>query len=102
MINNFHGDFFFLSNFFEHPFWYKGMQWQTVEHAFQAAKCLNQADFNKVFVAETPGEAKRIGRKVEVIAPKVPGLNRPHFSTALGVLDLALELENGKAPTLMA
>lgn len=46
--------------------------------------------------------SKRIGRKVEVIAPKVPGLNRPHFSTALGVLDLALELENGKAPTLMA
>lgn len=46
--------------------------------------------------------SKRIGRKVEVIAPKVPGLNRPHFSTALGILDIALELENGKAPTLMA
>lgn len=46
--------------------------------------------------------SKRIGRKVEVIAPKVPGLNRPHFSTALGILDVALELENGKAPTLMA
>jgi ribA/ribD-fused uncharacterized protein len=67
MINDFHGENFFLSNFFELPFWYKGRRWKTVEHAFQAAKCLNWADEEKIHKADTPGEAKRIGRKVTLI-----------------------------------
>lgn len=45
--------------------------------------------------------SKRLGRKVEIIAPPIPGLNRPHFSTALGVLDLALDIESGKGLTIM-
>ena len=67
MINNFNGGYSFLSNSFESPFWYKGMHWKTVEHAFQAAKCLNQADFDRVFMADTPDEAKRIGCKATLI-----------------------------------
>lgn len=67
MINDFHGNYFFLSNFFEYPFWYNGRQWKTVEHAFQAAKCLNSDDYDKIHNANTPGEAKRIGRKVALI-----------------------------------
>ena len=67
MIDNFHGEHFFLSNFFESPFWYNGRQWKTVEHAFQAAKCLNGADYDKIHAAATPGEAKRVGRKVALI-----------------------------------
>lgn len=70
-INDFHGNYFFLSNFYECPFWYKGKRWKTVEHAFQAAKCLDGADVDRVHAAETPGEAKRIGRKVTLI----PGWN---------------------------
>lgn len=67
MINDFHGNHFFLSNFYERPFWYRGRQWKTVEHAFQAAKCVNGADYDKIHAAATPGEAKRIGRKVTLI-----------------------------------
>lgn len=67
MINDFHSEYFFLSNFFEFPFWYRGRQWKTVEHAFQAAKCLNDADYDKIHNAVTPGEAKRIGRRVTLI-----------------------------------
>jgi len=46
--------------------------------------------------------SKRLGRKVEIVSPPVPGLNRPHFSTALGVLDIALDLENGLASTIIS
>lgn len=67
MINNFSGEHFFLSNFYEHPFMYNGRTWKTVEHAFQAAKCLNQADFEAAYRAATPGEAKRIGRRATLI-----------------------------------
>lgn len=45
--------------------------------------------------------SKRLGRKVEIVSPPVPGLNRPHFSTALGVLDIALDLENGRSATIL-
>lgn len=45
--------------------------------------------------------SKRLGRKVEIIAPPMPQLNRPHFSTALGVLDIALDLESGLANTFI-
>lgn len=66
-IDDFHGEFFFLSNFFEYPFWYLGREWKTVEHAFQALKCANKEDIDKVHAAPTPGEAKRIGRRATLI-----------------------------------
>lgn len=46
--------------------------------------------------------SKKLGRKVEIIAPPIPQLNRPHFSTSLGVLDIALDLENGLANTFLS
>ena len=46
--------------------------------------------------------SKKIGRKVEIVAPPIPQLNRPHFSTALGVLDVALDIENGAFRTFIA
>lgn len=45
--------------------------------------------------------SKKIGRKVEVVSPPIPQLNRPHFSTPLGVLDIALDVESGLANTFM-
>lgn len=65
-ISDFHGENFFLSNFYEHPFYYNGLQWKTVEHAFQAAKCLRTDEYDKIHAAKTPGEAKRLGRKVSL------------------------------------
>lgn len=45
--------------------------------------------------------AKRVGRKVEIIAPPIAQLNRPHFSTALGVLDVALDIDNNVNKTFL-
>lgn len=39
--------------------------------------------------------SKKIGRKVDIVAPPIPQLNRPHFSTSLGVLDISLDHANG-------
>ena len=39
--------------------------------------------------------SKKIGRKVDIVAPPIPQLNRPHFSTSLGILDIALDHANG-------
>jgi ribA/ribD-fused uncharacterized protein len=55
-------DFDFLSNFHSSPIEFHCMKFPTVEHAFQAAKMASQADYLKVARAETPGEAKRLGR----------------------------------------
>ncbi len=43
--------------------------------------------------------SKKLGRKVDIVAPPIPQLNRPHFSTSLGVLDIALDHTNGLLET---
>ena len=67
MINDFHGKYFFLSNFYEYPFWYHGKQWKTVEHAFQAAKCLTPSEADEIHDAATPGIAKKLGRRCALV-----------------------------------
>jgi ribA/ribD-fused uncharacterized protein len=62
MINDFHGECFFLSNFYESPLWYNGKLWHTVEHAFQAAK-VDDETAEKIYKTKSPGEAKRLGRQ---------------------------------------
>lgn len=62
MINDFHGKYFFLSNFDESLLWYNGKLWPTVEHAFQAAK-VDAETAEKIHKADTPGVAKRLGRQ---------------------------------------
>jgi ribA/ribD-fused uncharacterized protein len=66
-ITKFEGEYAFLSNFYESPLWYNGKLWPTVEHAFQAAKCMNSSDYDKIYTAATPGEAKRLGRRCTLI-----------------------------------
>lgn len=61
VINDFHGEYYFLSNFSNSPLYYNGKLWPTVEHAFQAAK-VDDETAKKILVAKTPGEAKRLGR----------------------------------------
>jgi hypothetical protein len=63
-INSFKDEFRFLSNFFPSPVVYGDTKFPAVEHAFQAAKTLNQADRCAIMAAKTPGEAKRLGRYV--------------------------------------
>lgn len=65
-IIEFRREFHFLSNFWPvriqyAPFWY-----QTVEHAYQAAKCADPADATRIRNAASPGLAKRLGKEVEI------------------------------------
>jgi len=63
-IRRFEGDHFFLSNF--SPSWIEiqGIRYRTLEHAFAAAKATDRAVRMRIAKLETPGEAKRAGRRV--------------------------------------
>jgi ribA/ribD-fused uncharacterized protein len=63
-IDSFTAQYRFLSNFYPCVVDYEGRVYPTVEHAFQAAKTLNQAEKSRVFNAIRPGDAKRLGRNV--------------------------------------
>jgi ribA/ribD-fused uncharacterized protein len=66
MINSFEGKYEFLSNFYEVPFRWRGNEYPTVEHAFQAAKTLDPIKRQEIAAARTPGVAKRMGRTVQL------------------------------------
>ena len=64
IIRNFHGEFEFLSNFADCPIFYLGMYFNSTEAAFQAAKTHVFKERLTIQMANTPGEAKRLGRRV--------------------------------------
>lgn len=66
MINQFKDNYSFLSNFFPCCVELDGALYPTVEHAFQAAKTTNLEDRIKICAASIPGEAKRLGRKLQL------------------------------------
>lgn len=71
MIDYFDGTRYdFLSNFHPSPItvnlWGADVEVPTVEHAFQAAKMEDMLDCFQVAEAETPGEAKRLGRTLRM------------------------------------
>ena len=66
IINDFSGENYFLSNFSESKITYEGIEYPTVEHAFQAAKSLDKEERRYVASAEHPGIAKRIGRRIKL------------------------------------
>lgn len=67
-IDSFHDQYRFLSNFYPahvHAIWNDDkVLVGTVEHAFQAAKAMNRSDFDKICIAKSPGEAKRLGKRI--------------------------------------
>lgn len=65
MINVFTGTNRFLSNFYPAPLTINGLAFATAEHAYQAAKAVNDEDRERIRNAKTPGDAKRLGRKIE-------------------------------------
>lgn len=67
-ILEFHGEYWWLSNFSESKVSYEGVEYPTVEHAYQAAKTLDKDRREKIRDADTPALAKKMGRKV-VIRP---------------------------------
>lgn len=44
--------------------------------------------------------SKKIGRRVEIVSPSLPNLNRPHFSSTFGLLDMALNENQDNLSTL--
>lgn len=67
MINEFRGNYFFLSNFYEAPVTYDGYTYQNNEAAFQAQKTEDPEE-KKRFAALGASESKRVGRKVHLRA----------------------------------
>lgn len=74
-IDSFTDEHGFLSNFSPSPIEWRGKQWPTVEHAYQAAKNydpksqnpLSEAAVEEIRTADTPKLAKRRGRKVRMV-----------------------------------
>lgn len=63
VIDNFDGDYFFLSNYYECPVYFMGHDYKSSEAAYQAQKCPERA---KEFVDLGPDEAKKLGKTVEI------------------------------------
>jgi ribA/ribD-fused uncharacterized protein len=83
-INEFQGDYRFLSNFFiGAPLRVMGMTFQTSEHMYQALKTTDPAEVRAVMSCQTPGEVKRLGRTLTI---------RPDWDS---VKDRAMELCTG-------
>ncbi len=61
-IDSFSGEHRFLSNFWYHPIRMGGEMYPTNEHAFQAAKTLQSKEREHIRLANTPGDAKHLGR----------------------------------------
>lgn len=66
MIDRFDGGYAFLSNYSASPFRIDYVLFPTMEHYFQANKADNQNDYLRIAYAPTPGEAKRLGRKIQL------------------------------------
>lgn len=67
VIDNFSGEYFFLSNFYTAPVVFDGLEYKNNEAAFQSAKCINKKN-RIVFTKLNPSDAKKLGRRVDLRA----------------------------------
>lgn len=66
-IDRFTGKYIFLSNFhFPCYVYFEGRYYKSSEHAFQAAKTLDEVERDRIAQSPTPYKAKRLGRKVKL------------------------------------
>lgn len=100
-INGFKSCFRFLSNFEPCVVEFDGHMYPTVEHAYQAAKTVNEAEREKVRICSTPGQAKRLSYKLtkrqdwdSVRVGIMEGLLRQKFSKGTGLWE-ALQATDG-------
>ncbi len=63
VINDFNGEYRFLSNFYQCDFEYKGLTYHNAEAAFQAQKCDTEEAKVKYTQIKNPVVAKRMGKK---------------------------------------
>tara|TARA_B110000902_G_C14247919_1_gene564992 strand:- start:8 stop:436 length:429 start_codon:yes stop_codon:yes gene_type:complete len=65
-IDSFSGEYRFLSNFWMTPLSIGPLTFASAEHAYQAAKGLDQTEWLKIIQCSTPGQAKRAGQKINM------------------------------------
>lgn len=63
-ILEFEGNYRFLSNFWPSKVVLDGKEYPSVEHAFQAAKTLDDQQREEIRLSKSPADAKKLGRKV--------------------------------------
>lgn len=66
VIDRFRGEYAFLSNFARCNVTYNGRTYRTVEHAFQAAKSLDEKEQKIFLFLSDPAEAKKWGKQVHL------------------------------------
>lgn len=93
MINKFHGEYRWLSNFWPCTIRFNGEIYPSVEHAFQAAKSQDPVVRKEIAQAPSPGSAKRMGRRVQL---------RPGWDSMKQGVMLALLLVKFQDPELQA
>jgi len=64
VIDEFKGEFRYLSNFFIIPVYYKKNHYKSAEHAFQARKAIREVDREYIANAKIPATSKVRGRSV--------------------------------------
>jgi len=64
VIQEFQGDYRWLSNFWPARVGLDGVFYPTVEHAYQAGKTIIRAERHDIWLAPSPGKAKRWGKNV--------------------------------------
>jgi len=65
-ISSFSGKYAYLSNFYPCRVSLDGVTYPSIEHAYQAAKTTIFAQREKIRMAETPGQAKKLGRRLGI------------------------------------
>ena len=66
MINEFKGDYFFLSNFYHCHIWFDGYLYHSSEQLYQAHKAVDTSGLMSVQACTSPGDAKRQGKQIKV------------------------------------
>ena len=66
VIDRFADEYYWLSNFQYSPFFYGSATFPTVEHFFQAMKGTSDNTVEMIRTVESPSEAKRLGRIIEL------------------------------------
>ena len=84
-IKGFKNEYFFLSNFYSSNIRFLGINYPTIEHFYQAAKSFWPGEVQLIVEAENPGQAKRLGKKIE--------LHPDWENIKLSVMELALRLK---------
>lgn len=66
MIDSFHGEYRFLSNFYPCEIEMDGIVYPSSEHAYQAAKTDDVGERRKISKMKSAGEAKRAGKLIKL------------------------------------